>query len=236
MASHTEGTLGPPADPAADDGIKIIWEYENPRPKVQITNKDIIDAVSVPGRLTRDLCQHHPPGVIYHDLLNCNRSFAAAIRKIREALDRELDMMKTKNDMGKHYWMEVIYRRFLGSYRIDHVGESVLPAAEDSSTMGATLSGISPQDWGFVLRFASCDKNLRVAATFEDIQHLHRRGAIFLGNHRETETSGLDTHIDYKFLKFLFSEEIRSEMRGQRGDGDLQPTAGWLPYINPKWE
>ncbi|EGC49258.1 conserved hypothetical protein [Histoplasma capsulatum var. duboisii H88] len=91
----------------ADDGIEIIWENDNPRPKVRITSNEILDAVSVPGRHTRTLNQYQPPGAIYHDLLNagppCNQPFAAAIQRIREALDQELDKMKTKGDIGKHF-------------------------------------------------------------------------------------------------------------------------------------
>ncbi|KKZ62363.1 hypothetical protein EMCG_03230 [[Emmonsia] crescens] len=184
----------------ADDGIEIIWENDNPRPKVRITSDEILDAVSVPGRHTHTLYQ--PPGAIYHDLLNAglsrNQSFAAAIQRIREALDQELYKMKTKGDIGKHYWTEMIYRRFLGSYRIHHVEESVLPAAEDTGTIEVTLSGISPQDRGFLLRFTACDVNnlpLFTAVTFEDIQHLHQRGAIFLRNHEEMETSGFIANI-----------------------------------------
>ncbi|OJD25750.1 hypothetical protein ACJ73_02874 [Blastomyces percursus] len=154
---------------------------------VRITSNEILDAVSVPGRHTRTLNQYQPPGAIYHDLLNagppCNQPFAAAIQRIREALDQELDKMKTKGDIGKHFWTEMIYRRFLGSYRVHHVGESVLPAAEDTGTTEAILSGISPQNRGYLLRFASCDANYLTAVTFEDIQYLHRRGATFLRNH-----------------------------------------------------
>ncbi|KKZ65494.1 hypothetical protein EMCG_08671 [[Emmonsia] crescens] len=187
---------------AADDGIEIIWENDNPRPKVRITSNEILDAVSVPGRHTRTLNKYQSPGAIYHDLLNAsilhNQPLTAAIQRIREALDQELNMMKAKGDKGQHYWMEVMYRQFLGFFRIYRVGESVLPAAEDTGTIEATLSGISPQDRGFLLRFASCDVNnlsLFSAVTFEDIQHLHRRGAIFLRNHGETETSELNANI-----------------------------------------
>ncbi|OAX77600.1 hypothetical protein ACJ72_08101, partial [Emergomyces africanus] len=148
---------------SANHGIEIIWENDNPRPKVRITSNEILDAISVSGRHTRILNQYQPLGAIYHDLLNagspCNQHFTAAIQMIREALDQELDKMKIKGDIGKHYWTEMIYRRFLGFYRIHHVGESVLPAAEDTGTTEAILSGISPQDRGFLLRFASRDMN-----------------------------------------------------------------------------
>ncbi|OJD25673.1 hypothetical protein ACJ73_02961, partial [Blastomyces percursus] len=38
-----------PQDPAANDGITIIWEEGNPTPKVQITNTSIVKAVSRAG-------------------------------------------------------------------------------------------------------------------------------------------------------------------------------------------
>ncbi|EEH39481.1 hypothetical protein PAAG_08750 [Paracoccidioides lutzii Pb01] len=190
MTSYTNGVLETPAESA--DGIEINYD---PRPRVRITNIAIIDAVSVPGRHTRSLDQDQPPGAIYHDLLLANtphnQSLSAAIQKIRDALDRELDMMKTTNDTSEHYWMEMIYRHFLGSFRIHHVGGSVLPEAEDTGSIEATLGGISIQHRGFLLTFRSYDErfSLLAAVTVEDIQHLHRRGVIFLRNHGEISGS-----------------------------------------------
>ncbi|QSS60544.1 hypothetical protein I7I51_05344 [Histoplasma capsulatum] len=187
MTSYTNGVLETPAESA--DGIEINYD---PRPRVRITNIAIINAVSVPGRHTRSLNQYQAPGAIYHDLLLANnphnQSLSAAIRKIRHALDLELVIMKNANDTGEHYWKEVIYRQFLGSFKIHHVGGSVLPEAEDTSSIEVTLRGISIQDRGLLLIFRSYDESFCffVAVTVEDIQHLRRRGVTFLRNHGET--------------------------------------------------
>ncbi|PGH33327.1 hypothetical protein GX50_03880 [[Emmonsia] crescens] len=92
---------------AADDRIEIIWENNNLRPKVRITSNEILNAVSMPGRHTHTLNQYQPSGAIYHDLLNAsishNQPLTAAIQRIQETLDQELNMMKAKGDKGKHY-------------------------------------------------------------------------------------------------------------------------------------
>ncbi|QSS66803.1 hypothetical protein I7I51_03015, partial [Histoplasma capsulatum] len=190
MTSYTNGVLETPAESA--DGIEINCD---PRPRVRITNVAIIDAVSVPGRHTHSLNRYQPPGAIYHDLLLANNphnpSVSAAIQNIGHALNLELDIMKNADDTGEHYWKEIIYRQFLGSFRIHHIGESVLPEADDTHTIEATLSGITLHNRGFLLRFTSSDGYFVCAAvTFEDIQHLHRRGAIFLRNYGGTSESG----------------------------------------------
>ncbi|OJD21600.1 hypothetical protein ACJ73_07056 [Blastomyces percursus] len=192
MAFYTNGILEAPAHSAVDDGIEII---DDPRPRVRITNNTIIDAVMVFGRHTRALNRYQPPGAIYHDLLLAHDPhdafLVAAIPKIRDALDRELDMMKTSNDTSEHYWKEIIYRHFLGSFRIHHVGGSVLPEAADTDTIEATLWEILIQSRCLLLTFKAFDGNflLYAAVTFKDIQHLHRHGAIFLRNHEETSGS-----------------------------------------------
>ncbi|KAL2365576.1 hypothetical protein RJZ56_001508 [Blastomyces dermatitidis] len=153
-----------------------------------------------------------------HSSQDCNEPFAAAIQRIREALDQELDKMKTKGDIDKHYWTEMIYRRFLGSYRVHHVRESVLPAAEDTGTTEAILSGISPQDRGFLLRFASRDVNNLTAVTFKDIQYLYRRGAIFLRNYGETQTSGFNAETNLNHAGFSSSLTDSKAIRNRNGE------------------
>ncbi|EDN04247.1 predicted protein [Histoplasma mississippiense (nom. inval.)] len=208
MASHTKDALELPEDPKADDWIEIIWEKDTPTPKIRITSYAMVTAIARIGRVASPLTKQHSPGPIYHDFLNalqgtsCDQSFAAAIWKVREALDRELDLLKTnfgpeilqvESEIGWHYWTEVIYRRFLGTYKLHHVRKSVLPAAEDSEIIEATLAGICPSMWGLLLRFASSDENFYVAVTFKEIQHLHRRGVTFLENYQSTKSQSDDT-------------------------------------------
>ncbi|OAX76875.1 hypothetical protein ACJ72_08832 [Emergomyces africanus] len=146
MAFLTKDALERPADPKARDAIEIIWEKDTLTPKVRIWSDAMMTAVAKIDRVSHPLNEQQPPGPIYHDLLSviqstsCDQFFAAAIWKVREALDRELDLLKTnfspeilqvESAIGRRYWKEMIYRRFLGTYKLHHVRKSVLPAAEE---------------------------------------------------------------------------------------------------------
>ncbi|OAX82262.1 hypothetical protein ACJ72_03385 [Emergomyces africanus] len=201
MPPFTKGVLESLADPAADYGVEIRY---TPRPEARITSSAILDEVSlVLGLYTPIVAQYQPPGSIYYYLLKAasishNQSLAAAIQKIRAALDLELDMMKATNNTGNLYWTELMYRRLFGSYAIYYVGNSVVLMAKDTTSITeATLSSVIPSSERIFLEFQSCDVNfpLVVNVKFNYMQDLHQYGAIFLRNHEETETSRVNANI-----------------------------------------
>ena len=162
------------------DGVEVVWEHNNPSPKVRLLNEDIIKTICrVPGRHQYKTRVPTSPGVLYHDLLCaftmeekdilCGRTLLRkAICRIERALDQELGLLETfgrsifdfdsEKGFGHLYWTEKLYRAFHRRCSAHCEDGIILPPHQSWSPVTSkacqlVFDGIDRLSDGFRLRF-----------------------------------------------------------------------------------